>query len=240
MAKISSDFLSQLLLKWGDNLWFKILSVILLVYFISIPILTPIISYKYQQENISQSISSTLDDRDANKNKQHKSDFESSRQAYALAKHTMAKFLPLVHAEYIFLLEFHNGSENVMTGVQFCRFDITLEIIDESVQYISLEKFKDDIVARYDILLSDELSTNKIMYYTKDEFTKIDRYLAQHMQYINAEEYALVSLKDKDGKIFGALMCVSNNDNSLNLLEIRELSMELQDIFVPKSHTNNQ
>jgi hypothetical protein len=29
----------------------------------------------------------------------------------------MTEYLPQTGAEYIFLIEFHNGSENVMTGI---------------------------------------------------------------------------------------------------------------------------
>ena len=90
----------------------------------------------------------------------------------------MQEYIQLTGSEYIFLLEYHNGSENVMTGVQFCRFDMTLEVPAEKSEYVPIEKFRDDIVARYDILLSEDLGKNKLLYYTQEEFEKVDRYLA--------------------------------------------------------------
>lgn len=146
----------------------------------------------------------------------------------------MQEYVPLTKSEYIFLIEFHNGSENVMTGIQFCRFDMTLEVAKDNLQYVPIEKFKDDIVARYDILLSDEMTKNKVQYYTQAEFEKIDRYLAYQMTYVNAKAYALVSLKDRDGKIFGALLCISNNNEDMDLLAVRELAINLEDVFTNK------
>lgn len=90
----------------------------------------------------------------------------------------MQEYIQLTGSEYIFLLEYHNGSENVMTGIQFCRFDMTLEVVADNCEYVQIEKFRDDIVARYDILLSEDLGKNKLLYYTQAEFEKVDRYLA--------------------------------------------------------------
>lgn len=229
--KISDNFLTTALTKWGNKWWFKVLFVIVVIWITVGPFITSIVNNSMQKEHISESINTTLDDRDADASRRHKANFEASRQAYALAKHTMQEYQPLTKAEYIFLIEFHNGTENAITGVQFCRFDMTLEVVKENLQYVQIEKFKDDIVARYDILLSDDLSKNKVLYYTKSEFEKVDRYLAYQMEYVNAKSYALVNLKDKDGKIFGALLCVSNDKEDIDLLAVRELAITLEDIF---------
>ena len=143
----------------------------------------------------------------------------------------MQEYLQLTKSEYIFLIEYHNGSENVMTGVQFCRFDMTLEVPADKSTYVPIEKFRDDIVARYDILLSEDLGKNKLLYFTQDEFEKADRYLAQQMDYINAKSYAVLNLKDIHGKAFGSILCISTNDTEINLLAVRELAIDLENIF---------
>lgn len=152
----------------------------------------------------------------------------------------MTEYLISSGCEYIFLLEFHNGAENVMTGIQFCRFDMTLEVAGEKLKYIPLEKFKDDIVARYDILLSDELIKNKVIYCQTSDFEKVDRYLAYQMSYINAKAYAMISLKDKDGKIFGAVLGVTNDNDNIDLLSIRDLAEDLEDIFTLTEENNEK
>ena len=232
--KIPTDFLSQALNKWGDKWWFKVLFIMLVIYFIAAPILTTVINNSFQQQHVSEAVTNTLDDRDERNRASHKANFEASRQAYALAKKQMIEYLPLTKSEYIFLIEFHNGSENVMTGVQFCRFDMTLEVVNDGIEYVPIEKFRDDIVARYDILLSEELAKNRVLYYTQEQFMQVDKYLAQQMEYVHAKSYAITNLKDKDNKIFGAILCISNDDKDIELLAVKTLGIELEDIFTPE------
>ena len=217
--------------KWADKKWFQGLVIFTILWMLVSPVVSPLVSSLFQKETVSESVNTTLDERETRNRESHKVRFEEARQAYALAKHKMQDFVPLTKAEYIFLIEFHNGAENVMTGIQFCRFDMTLEVSDGNSDYVPIEKFRGEIVARYDILLSDELGKNKLLYYTQAEFEKVDRYLAYQMSYVDAKSYAVLNLKDKDGKIFGAVLCISTDDEQLDLLAVRELSLELEDIF---------
>lgn len=228
---IPTDFLSQALSKWGDKWWFKTLFVIVIVWLIAGPFVTSLITSSFQEKSVSEAVNTTLDNRDERNRATHRANFEASRQAYALAKHKMQEYIQLTGAEYIFLIEFHNGSENVMTGIQFCRFDMTLEVAADKSEYVPIEKFRDDIVARYDILLSEELGKNKLLYFDHAEFEKVDRYLAQQMDYVNAKSYAVLNLKDLHGKAFGSVLCISTNDEQLNLLAVRELAVDLENIF---------
>lgn len=216
--------------KWSDKKWFQGLVIFVIVWMLISPIISPIVSNVFQKETITN----TLDERDDRNREAHKTNFEASRQAYALAKHRMQDYVALTQAEYIFLIEFHNGSENVMTGVQFCRFDMTLEVSAENSPYVPIEKFRDDIVARYDILLSEEFGKNKLLYFSQNEFEKVDKYLAYQMDYVKAKSYAVLNLKDKEGKVFGAILCISTNNKDIDLLAVRELAIELEDIFSKK------
>jgi hypothetical protein len=163
----------------------------------------------------------------------HQDAFENSKQAYALVKKEMNESLDKIGCDYMFLIEFHNGNENVMTGIQFCRFDMTLQVSSKDLSYIGIDKFRDDIVARYDILLSDELSSGKLLYFTSDEFEKSDRYLAQQLKAIDAVSYAVLNLKDKNNKVFGILMCVSSTPEKKLMYksEIYSCAREIETIF---------
>ena len=226
-TETATNIITNAFNKWSDKKWFQGLVIFVILWMLVSPIISPIISNVFQKETITN----TLDERDDRNRENHKVNFEASRQAYALAKHTMQDYIALTNSEYIFLIEFHNGSENVMTGVQFCRFDITLEVSDEKSPYVPIEKFRDDIVARYDILLSEELSKNKLLHFNQDEFDKVDRYLAYQMGYVEAKSYAILNLKDSEGKIFGAILCISTGYGDIDLLSVRELALELEDIF---------
>ena len=230
-TKISENFLTKVFDKWGDKWWFKTLFTIAVVWILMGPVVTSFINNSMQQKSVSEAVTNSLDDRDERNKASHRANFEASRQAYALAKHTMQEYISLTNSEYIFLIEYHNGSENVMTGVQFCRFDMTLEVATDNAKYVAIEKFRDDIVARYDILLSEDLGKNKLLYYTQEEFEKADRYLAQQMDYVNAKSYAVLNLKDIHGKAFGSILCISTDDEQINLLAVRELAIDLENIF---------
>lgn len=230
-TKISENFLTKVFDKWGEKWWFKTLFALAVIWILISPFVTTIINNAFSQKQVSEAVTSSLDNRDERNRAAHKINFENARQAYALAKHKMQEYIQLTGAEYIFLIEYHNGSENVMTGIQFCRFDMTLEVAADKSKYVAIEKFRDDIVARYDILLSEDLGKNKLLYFNHAEFEKADRYLAQQMDYVNAKSYAILNLKDIHGKAFGAVLCVSTNDERLNLLAVRELASDLEDIF---------
>lgn len=217
--------------KWADKRWFQALVIIIVIYLMAAPVLGPVINNFVQKHSMSETITTTLNERDRESREIHKANFESSRQAYALAKHKMQDYLPLTKSEYIFLIEYHNGSENVMTGIQFCRFDMTIEVSNNSTEYVPIEKFRDDIVARYDLLLSEDLGKNKLLYYKQDEFEDVDRYLSYQLSTVNAKSYAILNLKDRNGKVFGSVLCVSTNDTDINLLNVRELALELEYIF---------
>lgn len=230
-TKISENFLTKVFDKWGEKWWFKTLFALAVIWILISPFVTTIMNNVFSQKSVSEAVTNSLDDRDERNKAAHKINFENARQSYALAKHKMQEYIQLTGSEYIFLIEYHNGSENVMTGIQFCRFDMTLEVAADKSEYVAIEKFRDDIVARYDILLSEDLGKNKLLYFNQTEFEKADRYLAQQMDYVHAKSYAILNLKDIHGKAFGAVLCISTNDERLNLLAVRELASDIEDIF---------
>lgn len=196
--------LSEMFSRWSDKTWFQVLACVIVIYLLAAPVAGPII-YKYvNQEAVAQQ---AKDDEE-----KHKATYTRSREIYASVRNMMKDYLPRIDCEYMFLLEYHNGAENVVTGIQFCRFDISVEVSSDSVPYVPLDKFKDDIVARYDILMSDELAESGI-FCTREEFTKKDKYLAYQLQYIDACSYAMININDMSGKTFASLLCVSTNEN---------------------------
>lgn len=219
--------------KWGDSRWFKGLVIAIVIYLMLAPILTPLVTHYVQNINMPEQINSILNERDNKTKEEHQIRYNNSLQAYSLAKHTMQEYIDKIDAEYIFLLEYHNGSENIVTGIQFCRFDVSIEVSENTAAYVPLEKFKDDIVARYDLLLNEELAQkNKILYFRQPEFEKVDKYLAYQLTTVNAQSYAILNLRDRSGAIFGSVLCVSTDNDYLNLVRIHELAGELEDIFM--------
>lgn len=225
----TNNFISNAFNKWGDKVWFQVLFIIIVIYLLAGPFINTVLNNHYQKETTSSAVIETLDEREKSATEKHKTDFEQSKQSYALIKKTMREYLPTTCGDYLLMAEYHNGSENVMTGIQFCRFDITLEVSGDDIPYIPLEKFKDDIVARYDILLSDELNKNKLLYYKKNDFIKVDKYLATQLGVINANSYAIINLVDNNNKVFGSLLCISLNEE-INTTEVMLCAREIENI----------
>lgn len=226
IEKIGGDsVIASVINKFGDKLWFQIIIAFWLTIGPILFVLNPFISSYLNQSAQKQDEVVRVEG--------HKNAFENSKQAYALIKKEMNESLDKIGCDYIFLIEFHNGSENVMTGIQFCKFDMTLQVSSKDLSYIGIDKFRDDIVARYDVLLSDELNSGKLLYYTSEDFDKSDRYLAQQLRSIDAVSYAILNLKDKNNKIFGSLMCISSTPEKkiMNKSEFYSCAREIETIF---------
>ena len=226
IEKVGGDSaIASVINKFGDKLWFQIIIAFWLTIGPILFILNPIINNYLNQHSQKQNEVVRVEG--------HKDSFENSKQAYALVKKEMNESLDKIGCDYMFLIEFHNGNENVMTGIQFFRFDMTLQVSSKDLSYIGIDKFRDDIVARYDILLSDELNNGKLLYFTAEEFENSDRYLAQQLKAIDAVSYAILNLKDKNNKVFGTIMCVSSTPNKKNMYksEIYSCAREIETIF---------
>lgn len=231
MAKSSIDniggtsVIASIVNKFGDKIWFQIIIGFWLIIGPILFVANPFINNYLNKQ--------TSEKETASKIELHKTAFENSKQAYAVVKKTMNNHLPKIGCDYMFLIEYHNGNENVMTGIQFCRFDMTIQVSSLDLSYIPIDKFKDDIVARYDILLSNELNDNKLLYYTANDFEKADRYLAKQLATIGAKSYAIVNLCDRDNKVFGSLLCISQSEDTkdMNMSEILLCAMEIETIF---------
>ena len=55
------------------------------------------------------------------------------------------------------------------------------------------------------------------------------------MGYINAKSYALLNLKDTHGKAFGSILCISTDNEQINLLDDQIIQLKeeinLENIF---------
>lgn len=224
--------ISEAFKKWADKKWFQVLSVIVIIYLLITPILGPVIYSYCTKSNTADAVDETLKQRDIDSRNLHRETFEISKRCYAQAKQVMKESLDDIDCQYLFLLEYHNGAENIITGIQFIRFDITLEAAVDNVQAVPLEKFRDDIVARYDILLSDDFNkSDEIFYYTIDELEHVDKYLASQLRTTDAKSCAVLNLKDNDERIFASLLCLSTTNENINHAAVYQCARKLEFLF---------
>ena len=115
--------------KWAEKKWFQAIVAILIIYLMAAPIAGPIIYNQINKENTKESVVAGIEEQKREEAIRHQKDFEKSKQAYATAKTVLKNGLDETGSDYIFLIEYHNGVDNIVTGIQFCRFDLTLEAV---------------------------------------------------------------------------------------------------------------
>jgi hypothetical protein len=218
--------------KWAEKRWFQILFAIFCLYLMAAPIAGPIIYNRINKAQTTEAVVQGIETQKQEEAARHRIDFEKSKQAYASAKTVLKNGLDETGSDYIFLIEYHNGVDNVVTGIQFCRFDITLEAVREDLRYIDHVKFSDDIVARYDLLLSDEFQTaNKAFYYKVEDLWDVDRYLEKHILSIDGKAINVINLTDEKGMIWGTLLFVSVKDDQFITENVYHVRREIETIF---------
>ena len=220
--------------KWADKKWFQVLIGIVIIYFLAAPIAGPIIYQYINSQNTSEAVVESLKERDKLAKEEHRLDFEKAKQTYGVVKGIMKDYLDKTSSDYIFLVEYHNGMENVMSGIQFCHFDMTLEVFRDGLQYIPSDKYRNEFVARYDILLNEEFeNSTKAFYYTTEDLKHVDRYLLQAIGYIECKSCVLINIINESGIVTGTLLFTSLDEN-INIPEVYKCQREVEKAFKQK------
>ena len=218
--------------KWAEKKWFQIIFAIFVLYLMAAPIAGPFIYNEINKQNTQSAVVEGINEQKQQESEKHRLDFEKSKQSYAAAKTVLKNALESTDSDYIFLIEYHNGMDNVVTGIQFCRFDITLEVLKEDLRYIDHAKFRDDIVARYDLLISDTFQTaNRAFYFTVEELWTVDRYLEKHILSIDGKAICAINLSADNGQIWGTLLFVTTHDDNFHMENVYTVRREIETIF---------
>lgn len=221
--------------KWADKKWFQVLMVVVVVYLLAAPIVGPMIYQHINKTNTSEAVVESLKERDRLAKEAHRLDFEKAKQTYGVVKGIMKDYLDKTSSDYIFLVEYHNGMENVMSGIQFCHFDMTLEVFRDGLHYIPSDKYRNEFVARYDILLNEEFeSSSKAFYYTTEELKQVDRYLLQGINYIECKSCVLINIINESDIVIGTLLFTSLDEN-INIPEVYKCQREIEKAFKQKN-----
>ena len=221
--------------KWADKKWFQVLMVVVVVYLLAAPIVGPMIYQHINKTNTSEAVVESLKERDRLAKEAHRLDFEKAKQTYSIVKGIMKDYLDKTSSDYIFLVEYHNGMENVMSGIQFCHFDMTLEVFRDGLHYIPSDKYRNEFVARYDILLNEEFeSSSKAFYYTTEDLKQVDRYLLQGINYIECKSCVLINIINESDIVIGTLLFTSLDEN-INIPEVYKCQREIEKAFKQKN-----
>ena len=126
------------------------------------------------EERITERLGSKIIEIDNQKKEDHLEGFTKSMDTYYLIKSVMRKHRESTNADYILMLEYHNGAENIATGYQFCKFDITMEACANNVPYIQIDEYRDESIFKYDIFTYGKVSSNRLSIFSMEDIENID------------------------------------------------------------------
>lgn len=104
----------------------------------------------------------------------HQNLWLESRELYASVKAIMRSERAHTGADYILFLDYHNGNENISTGYQYCKFDVSISVRSDTVPVLPVEDFKDETIWKWDMLLTDAVMNHKMTDVTLEDAFKID------------------------------------------------------------------
>lgn len=178
--------------------------------FIILLIVGIVISFTYIVDNrIKKLIPETIEVVEETRAGDHEIRLIETQQTYQIIKQEMKKMQKDLGTEYIFLFEYHNGSENMVSKFPFMKFDITLEVQNNGAPYIDLSGLKDEHIYKYDIFTDDVLTENHILHYEIDEFKDVDFKLHRLIVQNSEIKHVYICNINYDYQILGSCMLLS-------------------------------
>lgn len=183
------------------------------------------------QDNIVRRINQQWSENNKEMVETHQELYLASRDMYAQIKRVMRGTRPVTGADYILFLEYHNGAENIATGYQFCKFDVTIEELSDSVPYIQIDDFKDENLYKYDILLSDRVTKSKMSSFSLQEIAGMDRNLMYTLHPNDHTQYIVFYNINHKNMCAGTLMFMYANQTDINYDAIATCGADIEKII---------
>ena len=108
-----------------------------------------IVDYKINQL-VPPTIEKSIDESYEKMELSHQEMLIHSEDVYAEVKQKLRTTQKDLGCQYIYLIEYHNGSQNMATSFPFRKFDVTMDICESGAPYINTSVFKDEHITKYD------------------------------------------------------------------------------------------
>lgn len=190
-----------------------------------------IISMSGLQNNLLERIGEQNQENSMELIEEHQELYLASRDMYAQVKRVMRGERPVTGADYILFLEYHNGSENIATGYQFCKFDVTIEELSDTVPYIQIDDFKDENLYKYDILLSDRVTKSKMSSFSLQEIAGLDRNLMYTLHPNEHTQHIVFYNINHKNMCAGTLMFMYKNESRIDYGAIATCGADIEKII---------
>lgn len=150
--------------------------------------------------------------------KDHEAKLIESQEIYVAVKQKLRSTLRETGCQYIYLIEYHNGSENVASAFPFYKFDVTMDIYQDGVPYIDINPLKDEHIFKYDIFDNPEFTQQQFAYCTFEDFEKVDPKLWRMASQNEKVKWIYTYNLYYKGKLMGAILLLSYQPLDLKVL----------------------
>ena len=171
--------------------------------------------------------------------KSHQNLWMDSRELYASLKSVMRAERAHTKADYILFLDYHNGSENISTGYQYCKFDVSISVRSDSVPVLPVEDFKDETIWKWDILLTDAVMNHKMTAMTLDEALTIDPAMAGRLHPNEHTQFIVFYNITIDGICAGTMMFIYSDESMVDYSAVTTCGSHIENIVVSALRSRN-
>lgn len=182
-----------------------------------------------QHEVIETVVQQTINAHEATKQEIHKKRYQERIKVAPQINNILASYLDRVNADHIFIGEFHNGEENIATGIPFCKFSMTAEYFKPNHESF-ISKYINENVTKYNIL--PYLLNKHLVKYEIDELRTLDYYLYLQLYSYGVKSLVLCSMSDDENFPMGFIGCALYEDRTINTFELISCKDEVKKILM--------
>lgn len=185
---------------------------------------------------VKQVVPETIEYQIEQQTEAHDTKLIKSQEMYAAVKQKIRSAMRETGCQYIYLIEYHNGSENIASTFPFYRFDVTMDICQEGVPFINTSPLKEEHIFKYDIFDNPEFTQQQFAYCNRDDFKMIDPKL-YHMIEINEEVRWIYTYNlYYNGKLMGAVLALAYDQ--LDVKTFINCMHQVENVFNRKTKDN--
>jgi hypothetical protein len=166
---------------------------------------------------VPQTVEQSIDESYEKKELNHQEMLIHSNDMYSEVKQKLRTTLKDLGCQYIYLIEYHNGSENIATSIPFRKFDVTIDICESGVPYINTSIFKDEHITKYDIFDNPDFTKQQFMMCSINDFKNVDYKLYQNTEHNKKIKWVYTYNLYYKCQLLGAILILSYDKIDLKL-----------------------
>ena len=175
-----------------------------------------IVDFKINQL-VPQTVEQTMEENYEKMELNHQEMLIHSEDVYSEVKQKLRTTQKDLHCQYIYLIEYHNGSQNIATTFPFRKFDVTMEVCESGAPYINISIFKDEHITKYDIFDNPDFTKQQFMMCSMDDFKNVDYKLYQNAEHNKNIKWVYTYNLYYKSQLLGAIFLMSYDKIDLKL-----------------------